>query len=165
MAVERKNPNIGASEWVETRLGKDSRADEKRTHEEPAHNDRAFECTKCGLVVGGAPITRRPERCPVCIAREGKAVAIVAAEDAARLSMLVLDRKLLELIENYRRAKRDHERQLARQAVIDQLGNYDLDAPLSSSEIDLSASREQQAALALADATIDRGRTSRTSVH
>ena len=145
MVVEQK------SAWVEKRV----RADEELV---------GYECAKCGLVVAGAPITQQPARCPVCIAREGCAVAIVAGADPARLSMRVLDRRLLDLIEAYRSARRDHEKRLAAQQLISQLGSYDTDFPGGASDVEASASREQRAALALADATAG-ARNSRPSLH
>jgi len=125
---------------------------------------RGYECTKCGLIVGGDPVTQEPARCPVCVARAGKAVAIVAGDDARRLSMLVLDRRLLELVDKYRKAKREHERDVVASALINQLGNYEIDDIGPSADIEASASREQRAALALADATAGT-RMSRPSIH
>ena len=145
MAVEQK------SAWIVKRV----RADEELV---------GYECAKCGLVVAGAPVTQQPARCPVCIAREGNAVAIVAGEDPARLSMRVLDRRVVELIHDYRAARADHEKRRAAQALINQLGSYDTDFPGGSSDIEASASREQRAALALADATAGE-RYSRPSLH
>ncbi len=130
----------------------------------PERERDGYECAKCELIVAGAPVSRMPERCPVCVAREGKAVAIVAAENEARLSMMVIDRRLLALIDNYRRAKREHERQVVASQLIQQLGSYDTDDPILSEDIEESASREQRAALALADAAVS-SRPSSPSLH
>lgn len=123
----------------------------------------AWKCGSCGLIMGGAPVTEVPGRCPVCAVRAGKAVAVVADERMKRLSMLVLDRRLIDLIEKYRVAKKEHEREARAQELINQLGNYSMDDGGRGSDIEASASREQRSAYALADATLDSARISRTS--
>ncbi len=127
-----------------------------------------WECSACGLLIGGAPVTGDPGPCPVCAAKAGKVVALVP-DDSNRLSMLVLDRRLFALIDDYRLAKKAHERESMAHAKIGRLGNYDGDDDMTpSAETDASAAREQRSAIALADATIDsaRGaRTSRPSIH
>jgi len=153
-----KQPS-GSSGWIDKKLISQS----TRTGAANEQDARmGWECAKCGLIMGGAPLKERPERCPVCISREGKVVAVLPTEQA-RLSMMVLDRRLLELIQTYRRAKEEHERASAAQALIHQLGNYEMDDSGISSDIEASASREQRSALALADATEERARKSRTS--
>lgn len=142
------------SDWMEARL----RADDERT---------AWECRRCGLLVAGAPVRKRPARCPVCIARQGKVVALIPGEDSGKLSMMVLNRRLLDLIDVYRAAKREHERQVVAHDLVNQLGNYEMDDAGMSADVEASSSREQRAGLALADATAGAewaSRTSRTSV-
>lgn len=79
--------------------------------------------------------------------------------------MLMLDRRLIQLIEEYRSAKRAHERESTVHASIGQLGNYDIDDDLTpSAEIEASAAREQRSAFALADAALDSTRESRVSI-
>ncbi len=125
---------------------------------------RGWKCADCGLLIGGAPVTARPGPCPVCAARSGRVVAVVAA-GSDRLSMLMLDKRLISLIDEYRTAKRAHERESTAHALIGHLGNYDTDDDLTpSAEIDASAAREQRSAFALADAALDSTRESRASV-
>lgn len=139
---------IMASAWSETKL---------------ADGTTAWKCTECGLVVGGRPVSGRPGRCAVCGARAGLVVAVVHEDEG--LSMLVLDRRLIDLIRAYRRAKADHERESHAQRLINELGNYDMDDAGVGSDIEASASREQRTALALADATSANARISRASAH
>lgn len=146
------------SEWMEARL---------RTRDDATERS-GWECRKCGLLVSGAPVRQRPARCPVCIAREGKVVALIPGSDSGRLTMIALDRRILDLIDRYRAAKLDHERQTAAQALVSSVGNYDLDDSGFSVDVEASSFREQRAGLALADATAGAersSRTSRTSVH
>jgi hypothetical protein len=147
IARERSSP---MAKWSETNLGDGS---------------TAWKCGACGLIVGGAPVTECPGRCPVCAARSGKVVAVVANERSQRgsLSMLVLDRRLIDLIEAYRVAKKEHEREAHAQQLINELGNYSIDDFGMGSDIEASASREQRSAYALADATLDSARISHVS--
>lgn len=132
-----------------------------------ADGSSAWKCTPCGLVIGGAPLEGRPGRCPVCSARSGSVVAVIAEPSrTAALSMLVLDRDFLNLLATYRAAKREHEAQSHARASVNDTGNYEMDGPTSSADIEASASREQRSALALADATerrLDTGRASTPS--
>lgn len=126
----------------------------------------AWKCSSCGLVLGGAPITRAPGRCAVCSAREGAVVALVASDRSqpSSLAMIVLDREFLDLVKRYRAAKVEYERQSTAQNAVDESGNYDLDGAAMSADMEASASREQRTALALADATERRVRVSRPSM-
>ena len=143
------NEQKSRGDWMEARLGGDER--------------HGWECRTCGLIVAGIPVRQRPTRCPVCVARQGKVVALVHGEDSGRISMMVLDRKLIDLIDVYRAAKLDHERQTAAQALIHEAGHYAMDDAGISSDVEASSSREQRAGLALADATLGSARESRSS--
>lgn len=135
----------------------------EQTEAEGASACSVWKCATCGLMIGGAPITERPGPCPVCAAAAGKVVALMPTA-GNKLSMLVLDRRLIQLIEDYRTAKRAHEKEATAQAAIGHAGNYDIDDDMTvSAEIEASAAREQLSAFALADAAVDSTRNSRVS--
>jgi hypothetical protein len=144
--------------WREVELS----AKEARTN-----RGHAWACTQCEFIIGGPTIERPPSRCPLCAVAAGFPVAVVPAE-GKRLSVLVLDRRFVELVDAYRTAKRAHAAESAAHDVIGHAGNYDLDTPGQGGDADseASAAREQRSALALADATLERSpqRTSRSSV-
>lgn len=119
---------------------------------------QAWTCTQCEFIIGGPKLERPPSRCPMCAINAGFPIAVLPAE-GARLSVLVLDPRFVELVEAYRTAKQDNRAQAAASDDIAISGNYDLDSsdfgPYGGAA-DASAAREQRSAIALADATLDR---------
>lgn len=129
-----------------------------RTLDLAGEEGHAWTCTKCEMIIGGRTMTKPPSRCPMCAVSAGYPVALVpkdAPAEGARLSLVVLDRRFLELVDNYRVAKKQHQVESAASDAADVAGNYDLDGPRSG-DTDAAAVREQQSAIALADAAVDR---------
>jgi hypothetical protein len=126
----------------------------------------AWMCTKCQFVVGGAGLDGPPQRCPMCAVAAGEVVAVLPS-GKARPTMMLFDRRIVELMEAYRSAKADARGQGASHAAVESRGNYDLDGSSESADEAEVSSREHRSALALADATLERAsrRDSRTSVH
>jgi hypothetical protein len=89
----------------------------------------------------------------------------IDARVTRKANTIVVDQKLTALIEAYRAAKLDHERQCAAQSAVNLAGNYEMDDAGISADVEASSSREQRAGLALADATARASRTSRPSLH
>ncbi|MGZ3475982.1 MAG: hypothetical protein ACXWUG_18580 [Polyangiales bacterium] len=126
----------------------------------------AWMCTKCHFVLGGAGLDEAPARCPMCAVAAGEVVAVVPS-GKTRPKMLVLDRRILELVEAYRSAKAGARGQDRTHDEVESRGNYDLDGSgVTADETEIS-SKEHRSALALADATLERTseRTSRSSIH
>jgi len=145
--------------WTEIEVSQPDRA-----------NDRghAWACTQCEFIIGGPKLERPPSRCPMCAINAGFPIAVLPTE-GARLSVLVLDPRFVELVEAYRTARQDHRAQATASDVIALAGNYDLDSsdfgPYGGAS-EASAAREQRSAIALADATLDRsGRRGQRSSH
>lgn len=79
--------------------------------------------------------------------------------------MMVLDRRITELMERYRSARARARREAKAHDELADRGNYDLDGSSAASDEVEITSREHQSALALADATLERSRDSRSSMH
>ncbi len=128
----------------------------------------AWACTKCHFVVGGPNLATPPKRCPMCTVAAGQAFALMPSV-SGRLSMLVLDRRFLQLVESYRAAKAEQRDSLSSLSRDSDGGHYELDGspPDSESGLTAAAESEQRTALALADAALDRSgdRVSRSSLH
>ena len=93
-------------------------------------------------------------------------VALVLDQPAGErrsLSLLALDRRLVELVERYRAAKSDYAVEALAHEEISTQGNYSDDGWTDSAELEASAAREQRSAIALADAAVDSIRGSRSS--
>src|SRR5579859_6857616 len=100
---------------------------------EGMHGQPSWRCRTCGLVIGGAPVKKPLDACPICASARGELVAVlVRGGEKPHVSTFVVDGQFQQLVDSYRVAKDASASDEEDRAAVSSRGSYDVDGDMSS---------------------------------